>query len=218
LRYSAEYQSTIFKEYAYSLADVGIDRGELAGLTILDYGCADGTFLDFARSEGTDPERLYGVDISPKMVERAVGKGYRAVTIADGKAIYDVRFDLVTMWDTLEHLLDPRAVVEGLKRAISSTTRLLVQTPRIGLLSECLGEAFEHYLPMEHVHLFPRATFTSLFEGMGFEADKLASFGANAPAVNIPAPYKQAFDRLAKTTDQGATQLGLFRLAGPRGM
>jgi hypothetical protein len=146
------------------------------------------------------------------MVRRAAAKGYHVECLENRNEIYCKKFDLVTMWDTLEHLLDPRAVIADLKQAIGPDTRLVVQTPRIGILSECLGEFFEHYLPFEHIHLFPRATFVRVFEEVGFKSQKLASFGANAPATKIPAPYKRAFDRLAKSTDQGATQVGLFRL------
>jgi 2-polyprenyl-3-methyl-5-hydroxy-6-metoxy-1,4-benzoquinol methylase len=210
VRYSDEYARRMHEEYALGLADVGLDPERVAAFSVLDFGCAEGVFLDFLRDRGHDSDRMLGADISPQMVERAVQRGHRAVEAHRLEELADESFDLITLWDVIEHVPEPAATVAGLVRLLAPDGRLLVETPRMGLLSAELREEFEHYLPFEHVHLFPRETLIRLFAEQGLEAIARASFGANAPQERIPQPYKTAFDLLAKATDNGSTQLVLF--------
>ena len=207
LRFSPEYRPTVFNEYAQSVADVGLTRAVILNSKILDFGCADGIFLDWLRSLGADPAQLAGIDISEEMVELARAKGHRAVSLAAQGELRREKFDLVTLWDVLEHLLDPVETLRSLTNFLKPGGHLLLQTPRIGLLSDVLEESFEHYLPIEHIHLFPRQTLVDCMIPMGFSVSTAMSFGANAPSSKIPRPYKSAYDQLAKRTDNGATQV-----------
>jgi 2-polyprenyl-3-methyl-5-hydroxy-6-metoxy-1,4-benzoquinol methylase len=216
LRYSDEYAARTHEEYALGLADVGLAPEELAAFSVLDFGCAEGVFLDFLRCRGHDGDRLLGADISPQMVQRAAARGHRAIEARLLDELPHGLFDLITLWDVIEHVPDPSATVAGLVRLLAPGGRILVQTPRVGLLSAELDDLFEHYLPLEHVHLFRRETLLKLFAEHGFEVLATASFGANAPEELVPKPYKTAFDQLAKVTDNGATQLVLFAHPGAR--
>jgi 2-polyprenyl-3-methyl-5-hydroxy-6-metoxy-1,4-benzoquinol methylase len=207
LRFSAEYRPTVFNEYAQSVADVGLTTAMVLNSRILDFGCADGIFLDWLRSLGAEPTRLCGIDISEEMVELARAKGHRAVSLEAQGELSGEKFDLVTLWDVLEHLLNPMETLRSLTNFLKPGAQLLLQTPRVGLLSDILEESFEHYLPIEHIHLFPRQTLIDCMTPMGFSITKAMSFGANAPSSKIPRPYKSAYDQLAKRTDNGATQV-----------
>jgi 2-polyprenyl-3-methyl-5-hydroxy-6-metoxy-1,4-benzoquinol methylase len=209
-RFSKGYRATVFKEYSYSLADLGLANKDLVRMRILDFGCADGIFLDYLRSIGAKKEKLFGIDISREMAAAAAKKGY-TVTTADESGKLRGRFDLITLWDVLEHLTSPVETLKGLECFLKHGSKVLVQTPRIGLLSDMFREKFEHYLPLEHIHLFTREALLKLFESRGFRTIAVSSFGANAPAEKVPAPYKEIFDRLAKRCDEGATQLALFQ-------
>jgi 2-polyprenyl-3-methyl-5-hydroxy-6-metoxy-1,4-benzoquinol methylase len=167
LRFSAEYRPTVFNEYAQSVADVGLTTSMLLKSKILDFGCADGIFLDWLRSIGADQDQLRGIDISEEMVELARQKGHRAVSLEAQGEFAGEKFDLVTLWDVLEHLLNPVETLKNLTRFLKPGGYLLLQTPRVGLLSESLGESFEHYLPIEHIHLFPRETLVNCMTPMG---------------------------------------------------
>jgi 2-polyprenyl-3-methyl-5-hydroxy-6-metoxy-1,4-benzoquinol methylase len=207
LRFSSEYRPTVFNEYAQSVADVGVTRAMILNSKILDFGCADGIFLDWLRSLGADPAHLAGIDISEEMVELARAKGHRAVSLEAQGELEGEKFDLVTLWDVLEHLLNPVETLRSLTNFLKPGAHLLLQTPRVGLLSDILQDSFEHYLPIEHIHLFPRQTLIDCMTSIGYSVTKAMSFGANAPSSKIPRPYKSAYDQLAKRTDNGATQV-----------
>jgi len=108
-------------------------------------------------------------------------------------------------------LLNPVETLRNLTNFLKPGAHLLLQTPRVGLLSDVLEESFEHYLPIEHIHLFPRQTLVDCMTPIGFSVSKAMSFGANAPSAKIPRPYKSAYDQLAKRTDNGATQVLLCK-------
>jgi SAM-dependent methyltransferase len=209
MRYSPDYSDRLHGEYAQSLADMGITVGR--GTRALDYGCADGGFLEFLAERGLDPQQFHGLDVSREMVDVVIAKGFRGVTLVERGQLAGEQFDLITLWDVIEHLSDPLDTLRWLRPLLAREGRLLIQTPRIGLLSDALGDRFEHYLPFEHVHLFTRESLCDMGERAGYAVERCGSFGANAPPESIPMPYKLAWDRLAKATDHGATQLVVLK-------
>jgi 2-polyprenyl-3-methyl-5-hydroxy-6-metoxy-1,4-benzoquinol methylase len=212
IRFSDEYRSQVFSEYRYSLNDAGLELGKLRGWgDILDYGCANGVFLDFLAAEGAPKESLYGVDIASDMIAVAREKGYQCF---HREELSKKDFGLIALWDVIEHVSHPRSIVREVKSLLSIDGRVIVQTPRFGDLALFMKEAFAHYLVVEHLHLFSRNALLALFNSEGFECVAQSSFGANAYAKYVAAPYKAAFDKLAKKLDFGATQVLCFRLTG----
>lgn len=210
LRFSDEYRSRVFGEYRYSLNDVGLEPKNLINSgDILDYGCADGVFLDFLAAEGVPKENLHGVDIGSDMILVAKGKGYQCVHIEE---LSKKRFALITLWDVIEHVSYPKDLVRKIKLLLPIGGRVIVQTPHFGDLAIFMKEVFAHYLVVEHLHLFSRKALLTLFENEGFECAAQSSFGANAYTRYVAEPYKTAFDKLAKKYDFGATQVLHFKL------
>jgi SAM-dependent methyltransferase len=80
------------------------------GGSLLDVGCGGGALLRIATALGFD---ALGFDLSPAAVAACEAKGLRAV--AGDFLTHDFgaqRFGLITCWDVLEHLPDPRPFVE----------------------------------------------------------------------------------------------------------
>ena len=87
------------------LARVNRLRGASTGL-LLDVGCGKGWFLETARERGW---RVEGVELAP---ERLIRTMERVSTQVHVGSIFDVElpsetFDLVTMYDVIEHLEAP---------------------------------------------------------------------------------------------------------------
>lgn len=76
-RFSDEYKNTVFKEYSYSLSDLGIQNKDLLKMKILDFGCANGIFLDYLSKLGANKENLFGVEVSKELVDIAQGGGIK---------------------------------------------------------------------------------------------------------------------------------------------
>ena len=78
------------------------------GRRLLDFGCGNGLFLDFAHERGFE---CYGVDLAADAIEAAREKpsGRHAYNGAPAEIpeIAAGGFDVITMWSVLAHLAQP---------------------------------------------------------------------------------------------------------------
>ena len=155
--------------------------GQLEGLVprrgrVLDVGCSKGFFLDVARAEGWDP---VGIDLNRKAVDEANARG---LDVRHGELTVglfpDASFDAVTLFDLIEHTLEPKALLDACHRVLRPGGVLMVATPNIGglvsqvtyaLFALTLG-AWGHPTPPEHLVQFSRRTLLRLLGQSGFEA------------------------------------------------
>ncbi|MDA8325028.1 MAG: class I SAM-dependent methyltransferase, partial [Nitrospiraceae bacterium] len=93
---------------------------------ILDVGCATGDFLEYAVQTGWDAE---GIDISEASVAQTVRRGYNAMacSIDDLKAVNGV-YDVITLWDVIEHLPDMAGALEILNGKLSRDGIIVLKT------------------------------------------------------------------------------------------
>src|SRR3989344_2331092 len=108
IRYSKEYRSTVFSEYKKSLEDLSIKKNTKF---ILDFGCADGVFLEFCKDYFSSNTKLYGTDMSENLLDQARKSGWNVFSLKDIDNIEN-KFDLITLWDVIEHVEDPSAVIK----------------------------------------------------------------------------------------------------------
>lgn len=139
-----------------------------AGATVLEIGCGTGDLL-----AGLTPSRGLGIDLSPRMIERASAKhqglDFRcaaAETFSDDVGT----FDYIILSDLLAFSYDILALFESLKRFCHPRTRLIINTHSrlwqpILSLAEMMGLKYRHPV-MNWVTREDVATFLSL---SGFE-------------------------------------------------
>jgi 2-polyprenyl-3-methyl-5-hydroxy-6-metoxy-1,4-benzoquinol methylase len=96
--------------------------------SVLDIGCGVGNFLALAESQGW---RAVGFDVEPRAVARARASGHEVYhdPLEYQHKVEDESFDAGTMWDVIEHLADPRPVLEGLARKVRPGGVLVLETP-----------------------------------------------------------------------------------------
>jgi SAM-dependent methyltransferase len=94
---------------------------------ILDIGCSYGYFLALARQKGWEP---YGVEISDHFYKRAIDNlGERFifdVPLKKAKFQSDF-FDVVTMWDVLDQLMDPLGELKEIRRILKRKGLLIIR-------------------------------------------------------------------------------------------
>ncbi|HEX8501934.1 MAG TPA: class I SAM-dependent methyltransferase [Pyrinomonadaceae bacterium] len=136
---------------------------------LLEVGCAYGLFLDEARPHF---ERVEGIDISAAPVAYArdalgldARQGEFLTTGYEGKT-----FDVVCMWDTIEHLPSPEEYLEKAARLLGDGGMVFLTTGDIGSLNaRWKGAGWRQIHPPSHLHYFSRHTITVLLERLGFE-------------------------------------------------
>lgn len=103
----------------------------IPGGRVLDFGCARGTFLAHLMSSDIGSRwQIDGVDINPD--EIALGcKAGLPVRVADVLAggIASGAYDAITAFSVIEHLQQPRVIVEALRDALKPKGKLLLIVP-----------------------------------------------------------------------------------------
>jgi SAM-dependent methyltransferase len=156
------------------------EAGERAGAllalgvrTVLDVGCAAGFFLDAAREAGLEAT---GVEPGPSG-DRARASGHFVVrgTLADARELGT--FDAVTLWEVLEHVADPLALLQQALVHLSPRGVLALSTPSVsGLQGRILGKRFPMVTPPEHLSLFSRSGLETLLGRARLRAFRTTSF------------------------------------------
>ena len=98
--------------YDLSLKDIEIGIDEFHGKTILDYGCANGVFLDFLNTNGCKKNDLYGFDISNDWMNQIIKKGYNKQFSNSNL------FDYIFLWDVIEHVTEPQKIIGSIKQSL----------------------------------------------------------------------------------------------------
>ncbi len=91
------------------------------------------------------------------------------------KMAQGVVFDYVIFADVLEHLKNPRHLIEELKDFIDEKTRILVSVPNIthnAVVLQLLNQRFDYQntglLDNTHIHFFTKETIKEMFEEAGY--------------------------------------------------
>jgi 2-polyprenyl-3-methyl-5-hydroxy-6-metoxy-1,4-benzoquinol methylase len=171
-----------FKDYARGLANVG----ELASGRLLDVGAGSGTFLRIARQAGWQVE---GVEMSPKLAQYTSDGGNIPMYVCPFEKIELAprSLDAITFWDIIEHVVDPRTVIEKTYSLLKPGGAALFCTPnedsilpRVGRLLYNVGLKYPALAlhPTNHTYFFSKKGFRSLLQQSGFEVVKVYSQAA----------------------------------------
>lgn len=137
---------------------------------LLDVGCAAGFFLKVASERGW---QLEGVELSPDIAAHAREDfGFEQVHVGTLEtAPYEPgSFDLLTMWDVLEHVPDPKALLIEARSFLKSDGLLILETQDVSsAFAKRMGPKWQHFKHLEHLHHFDPRTIRRLFDEAGFE-------------------------------------------------
>jgi SAM-dependent methyltransferase len=139
------------------------ERGRL-----LDVGAAAGFFLHAARESGWE---VQGVEPSARLRDYArqeLGLELAGPTLRHA-SFPDASFDAATLWDTLEHVADPRAELSELHRVLKPGGLLAISYPDISdPFARLFGRRWWFFLS-HHLYYFTPGTLARLLRQAGFE-------------------------------------------------
>ncbi len=158
-----------------------MSRAGATGGRLLEVGCAYGFFLEQAQG-AFDAE---GIDVNRPAIAAAQALGVRA-RFGDFLAYRpDSPVDVVCMWDTIEHLLDPRAFLEHARDVLAPGGWMFLTTGDIGsLVARLRGPRWRMIHPPSHVNYFSRATIARLLDETGFEVHSIRAVGTRRDLLN----------------------------------
>jgi ubiquinone/menaquinone biosynthesis C-methylase UbiE len=140
--------------------------GEPAGRRLLDVGCYTGIFIEIANTAGWD---ALGVDPSAWAVNEARKTGLKVVEGTLSTVPFpDEHFDVITMWDVIEHLGDPAGELARAHQLLRPGGTLVVHTMDLdSLFARTMGGRWPWLMEM-HLFYFTRQTLRNMVESAGF--------------------------------------------------
>ena len=150
----------------------------LAPGRLLDVGCAVGFFLDEARRRGWQVE---GLDVSSFAVEytrQRFGLTAHLGSFTEAELPAGA-FDLVTMWDVIEHVPDPKAYVRRAAELLRAGGVIVLATPDVDSIPARLaGRRWVGFkLSEEHIYYFSIKTLARMLDEAGFDVVNVRHVG-----------------------------------------
>ena len=142
----------------------------------LDIGCSTGFVVEAAREQGW---HAAGIDLNPSAVEfgRRRGLDLRAVALEDAGCDPGT-LDAVSLFDVIEHLLAPSAVIAAAARLLKPNGIVFAYVPNYDSASRLLMGKEAHFIwPTHHLNYYTPATVSDLMRHHGLEVDLLTTEG-----------------------------------------
>lgn len=149
---------------------LGILKQHATGQKLLDVGCASGHFMLAAAQAGYD---VSGIDVSPEAIAHVTaGLGFRAWA---GDVLHldmQERYDVITLWETIEHILRPAPVLRKLHGWLKPGGVLVIGTgDNSSLLARLMGKRWWYILPPDHVIYYNPFALTQVLADADFQVD-----------------------------------------------
>ena len=140
---------------------------------VLDIGCAAGYFLKVAQDEGWDVTGLEPSDTIRPVARGLIGAHNVHGGLLGEVALEPASFDLVTLWDVIEHIPAPVAALREVRKLLKPGGKLLIETQNVdSRAAKVLGKRWQHYKHAEHIYHFNPKTVTRLLDEAGFEIEE----------------------------------------------
>ncbi len=171
--YSAVQDETYVEErlgreltFRHHLRDMERAIGPADGRALLDVGAYIGVFVEAAAAAGWQAQ---GVEPSEWAAAEAQRRGLDVqVGTLDNADLVEESFDVVTMWDVIEHLADPAAELDKARRLLRPGGWLVVHTMDIDApFSRLAGSRWPWLMDM-HLYYFSRRTLRCMLSEHGY--------------------------------------------------
>jgi SAM-dependent methyltransferase len=182
---------------------------------ILEIGPGKGWFLSIAKLVGWE---TWAMEINLDAIENLKRKGIKNI-ITSGSETLDTgheSFDVVRMWDVIEHLESPRALLQQIFNNLRPGGLLRLSTTNFNSLSRMVNGSDWVYLNgSDHIVLFDPVTIEKLLKLIGFRRIRIRTRSFNLrrklyyPEKEIKVrfyplrPFRKIIDETIKFTNLG---------------
>jgi 2-polyprenyl-3-methyl-5-hydroxy-6-metoxy-1,4-benzoquinol methylase len=134
---------------------------------VLDVGCASGSFLRVAKSQGWQVDGIEPNVELARVAHETTGAAIHPDLLSAPYA--DGTFDLITFWDALEHVPSPRGFLQQSADLLKEGGLLVVNYPNFASgFARVLGDRWWYMIPV-HLYYFTPKVLKSCLVRLGFE-------------------------------------------------
>ncbi|MDR2612029.1 MAG: class I SAM-dependent methyltransferase [Deltaproteobacteria bacterium] len=170
-------------KFAYGLEAAGAFLGGAVPGELLDMGAGNGTFVRTAAAMGW---RTTALEINTESAESMLNEGFQV--IVKPLELSDLprgAFNLITFWEVLEHLAEPRQVLARIAPLFASGGLLLILVPNAGsLVTRILHEKSNTFGGHSHLNHFTAPSLARLLDSLGYEILEMETLLTELGAIN----------------------------------
>jgi 2-polyprenyl-3-methyl-5-hydroxy-6-metoxy-1,4-benzoquinol methylase len=167
-----------YRDYSRALEAVSELR---TGREILEVGCGRGSFLRVAREQGW---KVYGIDSGRENIQALQAEGIDAICSSYLGFATEQRFDVIVLWDLIEHPQNPGAFLEKTRELLNPGGLLLIASPQEPNFLTILGSwiyrlsggrvksPLAQFFVMEHTSYFSLQSMKRFLASRGFQVLK----------------------------------------------
>jgi len=159
-----------------------------SGKKLMDIGCSTGNFLAVAEKKGFEP---FGIEYFQEAVDK--GRAFNNLNIRQG--IFEEiapqiintgkKYNVITMWETLEHMLFPNDVIRHCNQLLTKDGIVAITVPNFNCLQvRLLREQSNHCLGGPgnpgHMNMFTEATLKTILTQNGFSVVHFKTEGGSS--------------------------------------
>ena len=133
----------------------------------LDIGCAAGYCLEVFKSKDWN---AFGVELDREYADLLKQSGNRIYNAPLLDISFEERYDIITMFDVIEHLADLQENFAKLHSILNDNGSIVMITPDYNSLQrKLLGKKWFQFKPIEHINYFSLAAIEKLAAKTGFK-------------------------------------------------
>jgi 2-polyprenyl-3-methyl-5-hydroxy-6-metoxy-1,4-benzoquinol methylase len=178
--HETENRQVIFKRRVNAISEDIKQSGRL-----LDVGCSTGLFAAEATKIGWHVTGIDPAEWAIAIARQRVPAGRFFTNTIETAELTDLPFDVITLWDVLEHVDHPREALERLTQWLAPGGHLYLNLPNIDSL---IASGMRTHWPMllrEHLWYFSPQTITRLLQDYGYKVLKIRSNRVRFSIANI---------------------------------
>ena len=159
--------------------------------TVLDVGCGIGNFVEYAERQGIS---AVGADVDDDAIATARGRGLTAWHVDElAERVEPGSVDLITLWDVIEHVQDPHALLRQALPHLRPGGYVILETPDVQFPARQLAIGIRKVAePVRWSDIFYYAGHKIYFSGRGLSnllascgLDVVSEFGMRSPSAKM---------------------------------
>jgi 2-polyprenyl-3-methyl-5-hydroxy-6-metoxy-1,4-benzoquinol methylase len=187
--------------------------GQARGRKLLDVGCYIGVFLEIAAKHGWD---AWGIEPSQWAAEQAKKLGLNVISgTLETANLPEASFDVVTLWDVIEHLSDPMAEIHRVHHILKPGGLIVIHTMDIdSLFARVMGPRWPWLMEM-HIYYFSQRTMAVMLEKAGFAVVRSGPHGRFQTLGYLGTRFTALFGKLGRPVDRALNLTRLRQMTVP---